>query len=355
MRLVTAWFGTFITDDDGRILEKALFPGDPGEISKRLQAMDAGEVLPDERKLAAGRPLCVREKRLAELGDVLDFPQPDLRPDDFGFRQELLGRAMLLKGRDKVRAQATPDEHIVQAIRTIDDLTRIINLMSERLHEWQDLNFPELEKLVPEATYLELVAGYGDRRAMLAAGKVKDIDSLGADLSEVDAGALKSFARTILDTVQEKQNIEKYVEEKMKEIAPNLAYLAGPLIGARLISLTGGLERLAKLPASTVQLLGAEKALFKHLKENARPPKHGVIFQHPMIHRAPQWQRGKIARAFAAKLSIAAKMDWNKGRFIGPELEAGLNKRVEDIKKRYPTPKPKARPKLHKKSEARKR
>jgi nucleolar protein 56 len=349
MKLVTTWFGAFLLDDDGKVLDRALFPADPEGISSRLKAMDAGEVLAEEGKLAIGKPVVVREKRLAALGDVMDFPQPDLRPEDHGFGQELLGRAMLLKGRDEVKAISTPDEHIIQGIRTIDDLTKIVNLMSERLHEWVGLNFPELEKLVPEQRYLELVAEFGDRRSMLASGKVQAIDSLGADMSPEDAEALKAYAGTILAATREKQAVEKYVEARMKAIAPNLAHLGGPLIGARLISLTGGLERLARLPSSTIQLLGAEKALFKHLRDNARPPKHGVIFQHPIIHRSPQWQRGKIARAFAAKLSIAARLDWNKGSFMGPELEAGLNKRVEDIRRRYPAPKHKQRPKPHKK------
>ena len=95
----------------------------------------------------------------------------------------------------------------------------------------------------------------------------------------------------------------------------------------------------SKVPSSTIQLLGAEKALFKHIKEHARPPKHGVIFGHPLIHRAPAWQRGKIARAFAAKISIAVKMDRYGHEFVGPKLEADLNRRVEDIRKRYPKPK----------------
>lgn len=355
MKLVTTWFGAFLVDDQGRILDKALFPQDPAAISSRLKAMDAGEVLAEEGKVSRNKAVTVREKRLAALGDVMDFPRPEIRPEDHGFGQELLARAMLLKGRDEVKAAASPDEHIVQGIRTIDDLAKTVNLMSERLHEWADLNFPELGMLAPDDRYVMLIAEHGDRAAMLAAGALKPIDSLGADMSPEDREALKAFARTILTTMKEKEAVEKYVEVRMRELAPNLAHLAGPLIGARLISLTGGLERLAKLPSSTVQLLGAEKALFKHLKENARPPKHGVIFQHPIIHRSPPWQRGKIARALAAKLSIAARLDWNRGAFMGPELEAGLNKRVEDIRRRYPTPKNKPGPKHHKKGQGRKR
>ena len=339
MKLVTTWFGAFITDDDGHIHEKCLFPKEASEIASRLEQMQRGEVLAEEEELTAGRAISVREKRLAILGMVQDFDPPDIRPEDFGFGKEILGMAMQSRGRAKVRASSSPDEHIVQAIRTIDDLGKIINLMSERLHEWHELNFPELTSMVPESRYVELIAEFGDRSAILDSGKIELDNSMGGEVTEADAHAMQSLAIAILDTTRKKAEMERYIELRMKEIAPNTTHLAGPLIGARLISLTGGLDRLSKLPASTIQLLGAERALFKHIKENAKPPKHGVIFQHPIIHRAPQWQRGKIARTFAAKISIAVKMDRYGNKFIGPELEADLNRRVEDIRKRYPKPK----------------
>ncbi|MCL1978773.1 MAG: ribosomal biogenesis protein, partial [Methanomassiliicoccaceae archaeon] len=100
--------------------------------------------------------------------------------------------------------------------------------------------------------------------------------------------------------------------------------------------LAGGLGRLSTLPSSTVQLLGAEKAMFRHLRSGKRPPKHGVIYQHPDVHRSPYWQRGKIARALAGKVLIAAKIDANKGEFRGDALKEDFETRVEDIRKRYP-------------------
>ena len=340
MRLVTTWFGTFIVDDEGQIVDKTLFPKDSGEIAKRLEAIDRGEVLAEEEELAGGRELDVSEKRLELLGAFSGSESPDIKPEDFDYSMSLLNKAMLSRGRAKVKGSATPDQQIVQAIRAVDDLTKIINLMSERLHEWHELNFPELTEMVPEGEYVELIAQFGDRDGMIDAGKVKIEDSLGTDISQEDAEAMKLLAANLQATIKRRNEMEKFIEARMGQVAKNTSHLAGPLIGARLISLTGGLDRLSKVPSSTIQLLGAEKALFKHLKDNAKPPKHGVIFQHPMVHRAPPWQRGKIARAFAAKISIAVKMDRYGKDFIGPELEKQLNKRVEDIKKRYPKPKP---------------
>ncbi len=341
MKLVTTWFGTFIIDDEGQIVEKTLFPKDEKEIASRLEFIDKGEVLAEEEELADGRELEVREKRLELLGTFSDFQQPDIKPEEHEFNMMLLNKAMLSRGREKVKASISPDEQIVQAIRAIDDLTKIINLMSERLHEWHELNFPELTRLVNESQYIKLIAEYGDRKSILASGKVSIKDSLGADISEADAEAMKILASNLQATVQRRDEMEKYIISRMDEIAKNTAYIAGPLVGARLISLTGGIDRLSKVPSSTIQLLGAEKALFKHLKDNAKPPKHGVIFQHPLIHRAPHWQRGKIARTLAGKISIAVKVDRYGDKFIGPELEEQLNKRVEEIKKKYPKPKKK--------------
>jgi len=113
------------------------------------------------------------------------------------------------------------------------------------------------------------------------------------------------------------------------------------------------------MPASTIQVLGAEKALFRSLKTGSRPPKHGIIFQHPYLHDAKKWQRGKIARAMAGKIAIAARADLFGGRFIGDELRAELEKRVEEIKEKYAEPpvKAPAKPpiKKHAKKERRKR
>ena len=129
----------------------------------------------------------------------------------------------------------------------------------------------------------------------------------------------------------------------MEYSAPNISYLVGPIIGSRLITKAGGLKRLSKLPSGTIQVLGAEKALFRHLKDGSNPPKHGLIFQHPLIHRAPYWQRGKIARAFASKIALAAKMDEHSDKFVAEELKKDLLERIEEIRERYPEPQKKGR------------
>ena len=126
----------------------------------------------------------------------------------------------------------------------------------------------------------------------------------------------------------------------MNEVAPNIAALVGSLIGARLISLAGSLKELARKPSSTVQVFGAEKALFRSLKTGTAPPKHGIIYRVPEVHNAAYWQRGKVARALAGKLSIAARIDAYSDRNEGESLRENFLSRVEEIKKQNPEPPP---------------
>lgn len=137
-----------------------------------------------------------------------------------------------------------------------------------------------------------------------------------------------------------RQELETYLEKTMEEVAPNTKALVGPLVGARLIAFAGGLTNLARKPASTIQVLGAEKALFRSLKTGARPPKHGLIFQDTLLHDAKRWQRGKIARALAGKLAIAARADAFGGRHISDELKTHLEKRIKEIQEKYAEPPP---------------
>ena len=167
---------------------------------------------------------------------------------------------------------------------------------------------------------------------------------MGAQLGEADLVVLQSFCELMLDLYKFRTKSEGYVEDVLKEIAPNMTAVVGSALSARLISIAGSLDHLAKMPASTLQVLGAEKALFRSLKTGARPPKHGVIFQHTAIHQAPRWQRGKIARALSGKLSIAARVDAFSGDFIGQKLRDEVDKKVNEIKERYKTaPAPKKR------------
>ncbi len=256
--------------------------------------------------------------------------------------------------RSKVReASEKRDRLVAHAVVGLDELDKNVNISVSRVREWYGLHFPELNDLVPDhKQYNLIVSRYGNRSNMDLGGlneivqnenKAQNIyeiarRSMGADITTEDLKPIRDLAEVNLKTYQLRDELERYVDETMKEIAPNVRELAGANLGARLIAMAGSLEGLAKKPASTIQVLGAEKALFRSLKTGARPPKHGIIFQHQYLHQAPRWQRGKIARALAGKISIAARVDAFGGEYIAESLKKDLEKRFGDIQKKYSTP-----------------
>ncbi len=251
----------------------------------------------------------------------------------------------------KVRAASERRDRLVaQAITALDEVDKNINIIISRVREWYGLHFPELDSLVQDhRQYLTMVTEFGSRADYLfekieeiiqnenKARAIYDLSkkSMGAEIGDIDLEKIKQLASICLNLYSYRDRLERYVDETMKEVAPNIREMVGSSLGARLIALSGGLETLAKKPASTIQVLGAEKALFRSLKTGAKPPKHGIIFQSQYIHGAPKWQRGKIARALAGKLSIAARVDAFGGDFIAGNLKQSLEKRVDDIKAKY--------------------
>ncbi len=240
-----------------------------------------------------------------------------------------------------------PDKLVIEAIDAVDELDSVVNLISERVRSWYAYHFPELEKLVTNLeTYLAIVNEIKSRKYMeiakLAAhtGKAEKIaelakQSIGADIPDEDLDQIAKLAKLGIDTKRTREELMDYIERTCQKICPNLAYLVGPNLAARLLSHAGGLDKLAEMPASTIQVLGAEKALFAHLRRKVRPPKHGIIFLHPLVKNAPRQLRGKVARALATKIAIAARVDYfSQGReFVGEKLKKELDERVNEIMK----------------------
>jgi nucleolar protein 56 len=249
------------------------------------------------------------------------------------------------------------DLMIVHAVNYLDDVQKMLNMACSRLMEWFGTHFPELREFVSDPEkYAELVLRLRNRRSFDGnrlqeflppdvAAKVEEAASrsVGVDIAEQDEQMIWNLASMIHFMIRQRDEVEGYLRTLMSIEAPNLSSITGPILGARLISLAGGLENLAKLPASTIQVLGAEKALFRFFKTGRGAPKHGIIFQHPYVHGSPKWQRGKIARALATKISLAAKIDYFSGEDRSAELRAALEKRAREIKEKYQAPPPRRR------------
>ena len=244
------------------------------------------------------------------------------------------------------KASEAEDLLLIQAINAIDDLDEATGKLVERLREWYAVHFPEFDRVKNHENYVRLIAEYGHRDAIIDSGLLnsdmgfkKSIErSMGAEINELDLSVLQGFAASIKSTQESKKSITDYVDAKMEEIAPNLRDLCGSSLGAKLIAHVGSIKRLSMLPSGTVQVLGAEKALFRHLKTGERPPKHGLIFQHPEVRGAKWWVRGKIARTLASKISLAVRKDVFSGDY-DPQIKESFQKRVEEITKANPFPK----------------
>ncbi|ELY81494.1 NOP5/NOP56 family protein [Natrinema pallidum] len=214
--------------------------------------------------------------------------------------------------REAVRErEKADDQQLKHSIRAMDDCSRTANELAERLAEWAGTVDPD--------------AGTGIEYARtLARGEADD------DLAEP---AIRSLAERVADLADEADELREFVDRRTPAVAPNLSALAEPVLAARLIALAGGLEELAKKPSGTVQVLGAEDALFAHLRGHAPSPKHGIIYTHDAVRGTHPENRGSAARAVAGKLSIAARVDHYSGE-LKPELEAELAERIETIQAR---------------------
>jgi nucleolar protein 56 len=208
---------------------------------------------------------------------------------------------------DRERAD---DRQLVHAVRAMDDAERTANELAERISEWGGSLFDDAGSGVSGARRLadREPDGPAERRVVSLAGRVADL-------------------------ADERDALRAYVEATAPSVAPNLAEMAGPVLAARLVALAGGLESLARKPSGTVQVLGAEDALFAHLAGRAPSPKHGVIYTHEYVRTIRPEDRGSAARALAGKLTIAARVDHYSGDFR-PELHRQLDARIETIRAR---------------------
>jgi len=382
--IVEGPFGVLAFDDQNRLIEKALFDKKPQSAAKAVMKIEGGKVTEEIKQLfktLADRGCDIFVLENEGLADsVRRALNVNVEPSKStmageAFRSNTEGYAIetgfaknveefsrwmhdvtVEIAKLKVKGAVERRDLVVgQAILALDDLDRIINLIMSHVREWYGIHFPELDRhLDKHETYCRLVIELGNRENFtpenltkkdLPVAKAESIAkaaeaSMGADLVEPDLRQIQALCKSVLEQYDLRQGLEKYLDDTMGEVAPNIKHLVGSLLGARLIAIAGGLLNVAKLPASTIQVLGAEKALFRSLKTGTRPPKHGIIFQHTYIHDGKRWQRGKIARALAGKLAIAARTDAFGERDIGVQLKADLDKRVDEIREKYSEPPP---------------
>uniref|UniRef100_A0A0G4IEY9 Nop domain-containing protein n=1 Tax=Chromera velia CCMP2878 TaxID=1169474 RepID=A0A0G4IEY9_9ALVE len=234
------------------------------------------------------------------------------------------------------------DTMVVQAVGLLDDLDRELNNFAMRLKEWYGWHFPELAKIVTDnLTYAKAVMQIGfrshckevDLSVLLTDEIEKEVKdaaeiSMGTDITETDLGHIRELAERVAELVEYRGTLAEYLKNRMQALAPNLTHMVGELVGARLVAHAGSLVGLAKHPASTVQILGAEKALFRALKTKKATPKYGLIYHASLVGQSAPKLKGKISRVLASKLALCTRVDALADQ-TEPTVAIGCKKYVE--------------------------
>jgi nucleolar protein 56 len=363
--LIETITGIYAVDSEGKIRAMQVWPSDPRTIAKimmRLRDGDSGligDLLSEVEKLGAERVYSSNQNLVDSLKGRLEIEfeenigaarsiqerlprlamQAKLIQDEpeYGvFSHEVLNEITRMDVHDKLSDR---EALLIPAVQLLSELDTVLNGLSSRLREWYGVHFPEMGNRVREhMDYARIITKMGFKENITAKGlmemslKKKDAErieeaagsSVGASFDDVDMKIVSDFAQRTLDLYNYRDELTEYISMVTTEVAPNLAYIAGPTLGAKLIEKAGSLKRLGMMPSSTIQVLGAEKAMFRAVKSNARPPKYGLLYQHPYVNSAPRTRRGNRARSLAAKIAIAARADLFSGDFIAEELVAQL-------------------------------
>jgi nucleolar protein 56 len=335
--LYTNILGSYIFNENAAIIDEVRFGK---EFIEKYRTISLGDWITEERTLTDKnrvQPIKVVNKKNEYFYDTSGI---DLYSEDYDIVQKILAifsagenyaeirKRNILITRQDMSTIPVDDVIIIQTVDNIEELEHSINTQSKRLREWYELYFPEASRALPDhKKFAEMIIAHPKKELMKELG-IRD--SMGVELTEEDIKPILNLAEKILALFSLKESHQKYLETQLNQLCPNVKEIVGVNIAGKLIAIAGSLERLSTFPASTVQTLGAEKAMFRHLKSGSRPPKYGVVLMHPMIAGAGN-NKGKAARMLANKVSLAAKVDYFKGeKGQGTKFKKGLE---EDIKK----------------------
>ena len=344
--IVTTFAGSFALDENKKVVAFRLFPKNPKMAAEKLKYSEI-ETIDEESKLMQElwkkgfkefifsyrkkgakhvEPNNEMEKYLKENLRKISIDKRIFK-DQVEFNQ-FLTKVNLELTKVKLKRAVERDNLIIQANGAVEELDKSVNVMSERLREWYGLHFPEMDRSVADhSKYAAIVEKFGTREGV-EDEELKTLakESMGIELEDEDILIVRQFANKILATYKLRDDIAKYIDKILKKVAPNMREIAGPMLAAKLIAKGGGLDKLARAPSSTIQLLGAEKALFRFLHGKGKSPKFGIIFNHPLLQDAPYDKKGKLARILAAKISLAAKIDF----YSHEDRSAGMKKDLLD-------------------------
>jgi len=234
--------------------------------------------------------------------------------------------------REELQESEDRDRFIVKIVKLLNELNQNMETEVERFRDLYSLHFPELEREITDDEEFMKILKKGVERDSIEAFESMAKDSTGSDLPERELELIKRSFRQLKDRRELRDELKGYIEEAAEDEMPNLTRVLGPLLAAKLLAHQGSLESLAKQPSSTIQMLGAEKALFRYLRGKGSPPKHGVLFEHQYVSKLPEEKRGKMARFLANKASIAARLDHYGDKEEGERLRKETQAKFEELK-----------------------
>ena len=346
--------GFLAFSEDFELITQKLFPKE--SIVTALMEIENKKIVPQEKEIIEevskdyDKIIIESNKRISDYSGLKSFDKLEIKTPNTG-GEYLRSNLEKFVGDDYLKvyqqlaiakmkeASKSEDKHLIQAINSIDEIDESISKLIERIREWYALYFPEMDVIKNNETYVRLIAENKTKEKIIEAKP--DVFLIDPDydeeINQSDLDIMNNYANSIYELQKSRKSIENYIEDKMESLAPNLKLLVGASLGAKLISHAGGLKRLATYPSSTVQIMGAEKALFRHLKSGDRPPKYGLIYQHPQIRGAKWWNRGKIARMLASKISLACRKDIFT-KYFNPNIYDEFIEKAEQIEKENPFP-----------------
>ncbi len=337
--------GVLAFDENGRLIDKEFFDKSAKRISDNLGAIKSGFIGEEKRlfKSLGKRGFTAFYGAYPKSGDVTIEPDAEGRGENCAksaFReialkerwiesQAELNRLLAAVGAESSKTElrnTNKDKIGMRVVGMMDELDKNMNTLSEHMREWYGLYFPEANGLLRDnEKFAEFIATKTSRDNFERNGKRLDIVSAGMNFDESDLESAKGAASVLMSMYKERKNLEIYLDRLGKQIIPNTSAVAGSFLAFKLIAQAGGLDKIAKLPSSTIQLLGAEKALFRFLKKKGKAPKHGIIFYHPAVISAPIPLRGKVARIVASKITLAARVDLYSGRDMSEQMKKELD------------------------------
>ena len=324
MQLVWDWRLARVYDDNGSVVDECIWDGTRSTTSlvNRLALLMAGRMTTEARTLAERFP----EASLTSPTTVNSWPE--LESQEALLLQDA---SLKLAERSVADAASNPDTRLEHLVRATEEIRGTHNTLESRLVEWIGIFLPGLDLDQNRNTIVNAVSKSSD---LLSVSEHLEVTAAEVEMGDKEWSSIQSLATSVANLAADVEKMENTVREVANLHLPSLSLLLGPLLAAKLCITAHGRARLARLPAGTIQVLGAERALFMHLRQGTDPPKHGHIFQHSWICRSPKWTRGPIARMLAAKAAIAVRCDHFGGEPWTSKQVAQVEQKVGEIRAR---------------------